>query len=101
VEIARIYLEGRQPIGIVDVNGVENLRPQLDLLPIFISAPWDALEARIRAARPNDAEARLLTAAREMRLGESYEYGVVNVDLDRAIEQVAAIIRASQVIQHV
>ncbi len=82
---------------VIDVQGGFQVRTRApDALLIFIQVPsLEVLEARLRA-RGTDSDAtiqrRLNTARRELELASQYDLEVVNDDLDRAVEQLAAIL---------
>jgi len=63
---------------------------------IFILPPSsEVLEARLRARNlnaPADIERRLRNAAIEVQLYERFDYAILNDDLDRALDQLEAII---------
>ena len=74
-----------------------NVREQVpDALLIFVHAPSpEVLEARLRA-RGTDDEAtiqrRLANARREIALADRYDHQIINDDLDRAVDDLAAIL---------
>ena len=84
-------------ILVIDVQGAFQVREEVpDALLIFIQVPGtEELEARLRA-RGTDSEAviqrRLENARRELELAERYDHQVLNDDLDRAVEEIAAIL---------
>jgi guanylate kinase len=82
---------------VIDVQGGFQVRRKVpDALLVFIQVPsLEVLEARLRA-RGTDSPAaigkRLATARRELESAPLYDVQVVNDDLDRAVEQLAAIL---------
>ena len=71
-----------------------------DAVSIFILPPsFEALERRLRG-RGSESEAviaqRLRTAAEEAGLYAEYDYVLVNDDLDRCVESMKSVIRASR-----
>jgi guanylate kinase len=102
-ELERALASGQDVIVRVDVQGaatVRRLMPQATL--IFIAAPSEAEMIRRLRERGGDTEeqveARIATAREEMsRLGE-FDYLIVNCRgrLDRAVEQVEAILTAER-----
>jgi guanylate kinase len=82
---------------VIDVQGGFQVRRRIpDALLVFIQVPsLEILECRLRA-RGTDSRAtidkRLATARRELELASQYDVRVVNDDLDRAVEQLAAIL---------
>ena len=85
----------------IDVQGAHQVRaPAPDALLVLLAPPsMDDLEARLRG-RGTESEAaiaeRLRTAERELAQRDAFDHEVVNDDLDRATEEVAAIIEASR-----
>ena len=92
---------GRDVILEIDVKGAEQVRARVpDALLVFLAPPsMDELERRLRGRGTEDDERiarRLETAAWEMTQRDWFDHVVVNDDLLRASEQVAAIIEASR-----
>src|SRR5262249_16407892 len=82
---------------VIDVQGGFQVRCKVpDALLVFIQIPsLEVLEARLRdrgTDTPETIEKRLGTARRELELSSLYDVQVVNDDLDRAVEQLAAIL---------
>ncbi len=100
----RKYLEenlekGVDVLMVIDVQGalsVKRFFPQG--VYIFLVPPsWDALENRLKARASDDAGAvkrRLANARKELSYLSHYDYLVVNDNLDKAVEDVGAILRA-------
>lgn len=85
----------------IDVQGAEQVRRRVpEAILVFILPPsWEVLEARLRARNlnaPADIDRRLRNAAIEVQLYERFDYVVVNDDLDRALDQLEAIIVAER-----
>jgi guanylate kinase len=92
---------GRDVILEIDVKGAEQVRTRVpDALLVFLAPPsMDELERRLRGRGTEDDERiakRLKTAAWEMTQRDWFDHVVVNDDLVRASEQVAAIIDSSR-----
>jgi guanylate kinase len=92
---------GRDVILEIDVKGAEQVRRAVpDAVLIFLAPPsMDELERRLRGRGTEDDERisrRLETAAWEMTQRDWFDHVVVNDDLERAADQVAAIIDASR-----
>lgn len=90
---------GSDAILEVDVQGAEQVRQHYPRAPsIFIMPPsYEVLERRLRGRgldSPEQIERRLRTALQELRQYGSYEYVIVNQDLDRACESLAAVFLA-------
>lgn len=86
----------------VDVQGMRSLRAigSDRVITIFVMPPsLDALEARLRSRGANDDEdmtLRLANAREEMDARYEFDYIVVNDDLDRAVADFEAIVRAQR-----
>jgi guanylate kinase len=92
---------GRDVILEIDVKGAEQVRNEVpDAVLIFLAPPsMDELERRLRGRGTEDDERiarRLDTAAWEMTQRAWFDHVVVNDDLERAADKVAAIIEASR-----
>ena len=95
-ELDRARSLGAWPLLEIDVEGALNvMRAYPDALSIFLTTPADQHEARLRARGTESEEViqrRLQTARNELQLADSYRYRVVNDDLDRAVQEICAII---------
>ena len=92
---------GRDVILEIDVKGAGQVRAEVpDATLIFLAPPsMDELERRLRGRGTEDDERiarRLDTAAWEMTQRDWFDHVVVNDDLERAADEVAAIIEASR-----
>jgi guanylate kinase len=92
---------GRDVILEIDVKGAEQVRAEIpDATLIFLAPPsMEELERRLRGRGTEDDERiarRLDTAAWEMTQRDWFDHVVVNDDLQRAADEVAAIIEASR-----
>ena len=92
---------GRDVILEIDVKGADQVRARVpDALLVFLAPPsMDELERRLRGRGTEDdgrIAKRLETAAWEMTQQDWFDHVVVNDDLVRASEQVAAIIDSSR-----
>lgn len=100
--ISRAEAEGRDVILDIDVQGARQLRDALpDAVSVFVLAPSrEVLEKRLKR-RSEDSDAviqyRLRKAADEIRNYTNYDYVLVNDDLSRSTETLAAIILAERV----
>jgi guanylate kinase len=100
-ELVRAEQEGVDLVLDVDVQGALQVRRKLeDAVTIFILPPsWEELQKRLRGRGKDDEAAigRRLDAAREeIRLYYTYDYVLVNEDLDASVEDVKAVIRAAR-----
>ena len=89
--------EGICVILVIDVQGALNVRRMVpNALTIFVNAPDPGtLEARLRARGTDDEPTilrRLANARREIALADRYDSQIINDDLDRAVDEVAAIL---------
>lgn len=87
--LAEVRQAGRLPVAILDVQGVRSVRALLPVLSVFIRAPIDQIEQRIRRVRPAGQVApRMNSVRRELPLADRFDYAVDNLDgaLDRALE---------------
>jgi guanylate kinase len=95
--VRRAIEQGTCVVLVIDVQGGFQVRARVpDALLVFIRVPdLDVLESRLRARgtdTPATIEKRLANARRELELASQYDVQVVNDDLDRAVEQLAAIL---------
>ena len=100
-ELLRAETEGVDLVLDVDVQGAQQVRKKLeDSVSVFILPPSsDELEKRLRGRGQDDPGAiarRLLAARDEIRLYYTYDYLLVNDDLDGCIEDVKSVIRAAR-----
>lgn len=85
----------------IDVHGGEQIKAKYPFaVTVFILPPsYDELEKRLRG-RGTDAdnviERRLLAAQSEIRRGRSYDYTIVNDDLETALVDLKSIVRAER-----
>jgi guanylate kinase len=91
---------GRDVILEIDVQGAAQVRAHAPGAVLILLAPpsLDALEVRLRGRATEDEDGiheRLTAAQRELEQATWFDHVVVNDDLDRATEQVAAIIDGS------
>lgn len=90
---------GKDMIIEVDVNGAANIRKKMpEAVSVFIMPPsFEELERRLLGRGTDSKEvvaARLETALREIKRAPEYDYIVVNGDIDTAVNDVLAIIKA-------
>lgn len=101
-EIERIFALGKYPILDIDVQGAQTLRgKQLRMVSLFIIPPsMQELERRLRA-RGSETEQQILSRLELARLEimekENFDYVVVNDDLMKAADELAAIVRQHMV----
>jgi guanylate kinase len=98
-EVERVLATGRHVLMDIDVQGARQFHTAFpDTVLIFVLPPsGEVLKARLSARKSEDRE-RLLMRLRNARaeLGEvgRYHYVVVNDNLERAVDQVSAIVDA-------
>lgn len=85
----------------IDVQGARQLKSRIpDAVSIFILAPSrDVLEQRLRARSedPEDViQRRLREAAEEIRNYSAYDYIIVNREVERSVDTLAAIVKAER-----
>jgi guanylate kinase len=100
--LERAQAEGKDLLLDIDVQGAGQLKIKVpDAVSIFILAPSrNDLETRLRA-RSEDAEEvierRLRGAGREIRNYSAYDYVLVNQDVEKSVDTLAAIVKAERV----
>jgi guanylate kinase len=98
-EVERVLASGRHVLMDIDVQGARQFHVAFpDTVLVFVLPPsGEVLKSRL-AGRKSESRERLLVRLRNARaeLGEvgRYHYVVVNDDLERAVDQVSAIIDA-------
>jgi len=98
-EVKRALNTGRSMIFDVDVKGAQSIKKKYpdDAVQIFIAPPsFEILEQRLRNRKTEDEEKlrrRLERVSMELETGKTFEYVVVNDDLERAIEEVDGIVK--------
>jgi guanylate kinase len=100
-EYERAQHDGVDLLLDLDVQGAAQVRRKLpQAVTVFILPPsYQDLERRLRGRGAEDGEAfqrRLAAAAEETRFWREYDYALVNGDLDRAVEDLKAIVRAAR-----
>ena len=98
-EIDRLLADGKDVILDIDVQGAQQiLARHPDVPAIFLLPPsYEEMERRLRSRALDDEEQitrRLRVAGEEMRCYEGYEYVILNDNLDRASQALAAIFLA-------
>ena len=97
-EVSRIQNNGAIPLFDIDVNGGLSLQQKIDPKPlsIFIKPPSKAvLEQRLIARKTESADTlrdRLARYDYEIRQEASFDYAIVNDDLDQASQELFTII---------
>jgi guanylate kinase len=98
--VERLRNEGKNVLLEIDIRGAKQVMKILfgdTILSIFVTAPSiDAIEARIRKRHTESEEQineRLEKARNEMHLSYLYDYVVVNDEVDKAVDQIASILK--------
>jgi len=97
-EIEEGRSRGKDVIVKVDVQGAAALkRLYPEAILIFLTTPsFEELAERLRQRRtetPFDLDLRLKTAFEEMKRRDFFDYNIVNSQLDKAVDELEAIIR--------
>ncbi len=103
-EIERIHAMGHDAVLVIDVQGADAVRTaRSDAVTVFVLPPSrQALAGRLSARDAKDEVARdaidqrLSAARREIAQYVGYDYVVVNDDLETAVAELAAIVRAER-----
>lgn len=98
-EVDKLTAAGKDVILDIDVQGACQILERHSRVPaIFVLPPsYEEMERRLRCRGLDDAEQierRLITARQEMRYFESYEYVILNEEVESAAEALAAIFLA-------
>jgi len=95
-EIDRIRSKGKVPVLELEIEGALLVRDELDgAIAIFVSAPLEALETRLRARATESSgeiEERLAIARRQLEHEDDFDEVVRNDDLATAVEAIAAVV---------
>jgi guanylate kinase len=98
-EVAPYREQGTGVILVIDVKGAAQVRAKCpDAVSVFMrTSSWEECERRLRL-RGQDDEAtirrRLANARDELARAGEYQFQVINDDLDTAVEQLFAIVKA-------
>jgi len=96
-ELERIRDEGRVPVFELETEGALHVREAMPgTVTIFIDAPLEELERRLReraTESTGEIGERVALAKRQRLQASEFDYVVVNDDLDRAVDEVAGILR--------
>ena len=96
-EIQRIVDEGRACVLELETDGALNVAERIaNAVTIFITAPIDELERRLRERATESAgeiHERIAVAREQLLLADRFDHVIVNDDLDRASAELAGIVR--------
>ncbi len=95
--VLRGIREGQIPILVVDVQGARVLRTRIQpVITVFLAPPsWERLR-RQQAGRDPDSGVRMQNARWELRQAPFYDYIIENADLEKAVQELSAIITAEK-----
>lgn len=95
-EIDRLLAAGKAPLLELETDGALRVKRRAeDAVTIFVTAPVDELERRLRARATESSgviEERLETARNQLALRDQFDHVVENDDRERAADDLAAII---------
>jgi guanylate kinase len=95
-EIDRLLAAGKAPLLELETDGALRVKRRAeDAVTIFVTAPVDELERRLRARATESSgviEERLETARKQLALRDQFDHVVENDDRERAADDLAAII---------
>ena len=98
-EIERLRAEGRAPLLELETDGALLVKERVSrAVTVFVTAPVEELERRLRArATESSGEIgeRIATAREQLQLQPQFDHVVVNVDRQRAADDLAAVIARS------
>jgi guanylate kinase len=97
-EIERIQGAGRIPLLDLETDGALRVRERVPgAVTVFVQAPsFDENERRLRARATEDEaeiEKRLQVARKQLEQADEFDYVIVNDDLERAVDELEAIVR--------
>jgi len=95
-EIDRIRARGHAPLLDLEIEGARRVRDDVaGAVAVFVDAPIEELERRLReraTESSGEIEERLAIACRQKAHRDDFDYVVENDDLERAAEQLVAIV---------
>lgn len=95
-ELERIAAEGHVPLLELELNGATRVRRrEPGAVTIFVDAPLDELERRLRARATESSgeiEDRIRLAAEQKELAGSFDHVIENDDRERAADEVVALV---------
>ena len=95
-ELDRIWSEGSVPLLELELKGSLRVKEEVPgAVTIFVDAPLDELERRLRARATEsggEIEERIALAAEQRKLADRFDYVVDNDDRDRAADECVAIV---------
>jgi len=96
--VQEVLERGKAMILDIDVMGAQEVFKRIpEAVGVFINAPsLEELERRLRARGTDSEESirtRMKNATREIELGSTFQYQVVNNELEQAVQDLASIIK--------
>jgi guanylate kinase len=97
-EIERIQAHGKVPVLDLETDGALRVQETIPgAVTIFVDAPtFDELERRLReraTESSGEIQVRLELARKQQRQKDRFDYAIVNDDVERAAEEMTAIVR--------
>ena len=98
--VERLQREGKHVALVIDTQGGESIKNQIDSILIFIRPPsLDTLRERLQNRHtdsPESIDLRLSWAEKEMKKGEKYDVQIVNDDLQKAFNELESFIHEKE-----
>ncbi len=98
-ELERIAADGAVPLLELELNGSLEVKRRLpEVVTIFVDAPIDELERRLRSRATESSgeiEERVALAQEQRALAPEFDYVVANDDRDRAAAEVVGIVESA------
>ena len=99
-ETEALLATGKDVVLDIDIQGAEQVKENADPVTVFISPPTlEELERRLRGRgteSPEDIDFRLANAENEMAAANRYRYLIINDELEQAVRDLQAIIKAER-----
>lgn len=90
-ELVRVRRQGGVPVAIMDVQGVRTVASKLNAVRVFVTAPTEQWQRRMRESRPGEnLAARIASARIELLEAADYDFVLQNPDggLEEAVQQI-------------
>jgi guanylate kinase len=96
-EIDRLRGAGKSPLLELETEGALHVKRRADdVVTIFVTAPVEELERRLReraTESSGDIDERIAVARRQLEQRDEFDYVVENDDRERAAEEIAELVR--------
>jgi guanylate kinase len=98
-EVDQYRVEGKGVLLVIDVKGAASIRELCpkDHVSVFINAPLEELETRLRARGAESEEKiqrRLKTAQQELLRANEFDYQIINRDLQQTVDELERLLQA-------